>query len=141
MFKTVTYFTLAAMFNGASWWAIAMATPPASGFELVQLGGTAGLVGSLLAAVVALWKDRQKMLGDWNKEVEELRGMIAEERRHARAEVKELREAHRADLDAITERYTAELRSQITLLRQEAKIAMEAERKISDNRYGTAEEP
>ena len=129
---SVILFSLAAFFSGATWWAHIVGEAGSGGLalmELIQLGGTGGLILSLLGAVIALWKERTLVKEEWKKEVEILRTAITNERTEHRKEIADMRAAHQENLTELSNKYTEELKNQINILRKE-------ERQISDERYG-----
>jgi hypothetical protein len=109
-------FVLASLFNGTTWWALMLAD--GSGVaELIQLGGTGGLIVSLLGGVTALWRDRSELRTQYQQEIKELREVLVRERTEHRAEVAAIQEQHKRDLSDITERYLEELQRQIDRVR------------------------
>lgn len=124
MGKFLVWSSAAAASSGVGWWSyvLAQADPSNRGlWEIIQLGGTGGLVVCLLCAVTALWRDRQAMLD----KLEELRAsllkahldhnnQLAELNRDHRTDVAAIAEKHKEDVERITERLVAELKSQIT---------------------------
>lgn len=105
------------------------------GIDLIQLGGTGGLIVSLIWAIRVVWSERV-----------DLRNEIAEERKAHREEMTQLRDHHAATMAAIvtkhqreiselSEAYTKELRDQINTLRAEHTQSVVREREISDSSY------
>lgn len=109
-----------AMICSAMTWWTKMLAQHAGVLELVQLGGTGGLIVCLFAAVVALWKDRSVM-----------NEMIKEERIGHRKEVADLQLKHQSDLRAVTTELMSELRSQIDTLRSDT---AETYRRLDENK-------
>ena len=84
-------------------------TDPGAIWEVVQLGGTGGLIACLLGSVWALWKDREKMLS-----------MIHAEREAHRAEIAGLNKKHSQEVNEVTERLLKEMKEQIQSLKVKA---------------------
>lgn len=80
---------------------------PHSAWELVQSGGTGGLIACLLAAVWALWKDRQFILS-----------MLHDERKAHRQEITDLNATHTTEIRDATDKLLREMKDQIQQLRE-----------------------
>ena len=104
---TVSLLAVAISCSAVTWWA-KMLAQQGGVLELVQLGGTGGLIVSLFGAVVALWKDRAAM----NR-------LLKDERAAHREEIARLQSKHRSDVQAATDQLMDELRSQIASLKQD----------------------
>lgn len=106
MAKAIFWFLGCVAFSGASWWSqfIAQVNGGTSGtfWEIVQLGGTGGLVVCLVGAVVALWRDRREM-----------QTIIVDERKAHRLEILAMQTKHTSEVTAATEQLLTELRKQI----------------------------
>lgn len=76
--------------------------------ELIQLGGTGGLILSLLSAVVTLWRDRKAM-----------QETLANERMAHRAEIEKMEEVSQLRTKELTSSLMDELRAQISHLKQD----------------------
>lgn len=131
-------FVFAALFQGFS--VLVSTIKQDYGLDLVQLGGTGGLIVSLIWAIRVVWNER----GD-------LRDEIAQERKAHREEMTKLRDhhaammaaiitKHRQELSELSDAYTRELRQQIADLRAEHRASVEHEREISNNAYADADE-
>jgi hypothetical protein len=130
-------FFVAALFNGAGWWVHIIGEADMTPLmELIQLGGTGGLILCLFSAIIVLWRERVEVRAQWRGEVDKLHDLLVAERTEHRSEVANLRKSHQADLENLGQKYTDELRKQIDVLREEAHSQIEAERRISDERYG-----
>lgn len=138
--KTVVAFMVAIAFNMSTWVAVFAQTATNETISLIQLGGTAGLIGALMLAVVTLWKERNVIRADMATELQILRTALNDERNHHREEVRELRDTHKRDLDQLTERYLGELRHQISQLKAETQQQIDAERDAMDGKYKLATE-
>lgn len=120
MKTAVILFGAAAICNGASWAGLLLGqAEPASIFELVQLGGTGGLVVCLVGAIGALWKERVQLRREWKTEVQELRGIISGERQMHREEMNAINTRHAEIIQELSDKYTDELKQQIETLRAE----------------------
>lgn len=135
--KIIFFFVAAATFNGVTWFATMAAkaggVPPY--LELIQLGGTGGLIISLVLAVLALWKERKELKDNWNNDVTKLQNVISTERTDHRDEIKDMREQHQKDLQKLTTKYTDELKEQINLLRNETDNIVQRERQRVEDQF------
>lgn len=128
--KSITLFTIAAACNGSTWWAymFAQTNGATSLTDLIQLGGTGGLVVALLGAIYALWRDRDTARKQFDAEIAGLRQLLVKERSDHREEVIAMRVQHKLDLDQVTNRYLEELRQQIETLRNETNAKLQVAR-------------
>lgn len=135
--KIIIYFGVATVFNGIGWWSLLLgqAATPLDVFQLIQLGGTGGLILALLGALYMVWKDRAELKKEWAAEVADLRRVITTERESHRQEIAEMRADHKKDLSELTDKYTDELKKQISSLREETRIRITEERATSDETY------
>ena len=121
MEKVLTSFIFAAMFNGMSWWGLFAQSEDATFGSVVQLVGTGGLVSCLVIGIVTLWREREAISKRFEKEVNELRILLAKERSEHRVEVGKLHSLHKTDLQELTNKLLSELSSQISELKQDTK--------------------
>ena len=140
MKSVILLYLIAAGCSGASWWAyvVGQTVPKTASLgitELIQLGGTGGLIVSLLWAVITLWKERSDLRKDWSKEKEHLVSHINNMRTDHHAYIDKLQTRHQEELHELTEKYTQELKTQIATLRQETETKLHSERAVSDDKY------
>lgn len=141
--KFTVAFTAAGAFNAFGWALLIIGEAITSGhgvtgasvLQIIQLGGTGGLIAALVIAVNTLWKDRNAVKTELLEEVARLQKLLVDERTSHRDDLQRIRETHRHDLDDITQKYTEELRSQIQALRRMTTEQFEEERGISDRKY------
>lgn len=133
--KTIYAFTVAIICNAATWAAAVAQSAPQDSIELIQLGGTAGLVASLMAGVIALWRLCREILKEQKAEREQHRAEQQTEREQHKAEVRSLQEQHKNDIVSVTDRYLKDLHEQINMLRADTRHQMEAAKIEADNRY------
>lgn len=140
MLKAISLYVLAAIFSGASWWAfifgqVATAQHTVDWTEIIQLGGTGGLIVSLLGATVTLWRER----ADLKKEFKEERTLLLQQAQQQREDhanyIERLQQKHSEELSNLTDKYTAELKAQISLLKQETSMLLAEERSRADRAY------
>ena len=141
--KALALYCFAATLNGATWWAYFMAQAQArhatagvpTWTELIQLGGTGGLIVSLLGAVVMLWRERQELKAEFRNE----RASLLEQMGHMRADhaayIDKLQRQHQEELQAMTDEYTRELKRQIEQLRADTASRLAEERAESNDKY------
>lgn len=120
--KTFGALIVAAFINGATHWSYAFAQAadmPQSILDIIQLGGTGGLILALLVAVYVMWKEREV----FRKELAEERKIYRDDIERIRTDNKEaldrIQANHQQEIDRITDRYTRELKEQIELLRNQ----------------------
>jgi hypothetical protein len=135
MTKILSLFSLAAAFNGTTWWAYftmapaddtaaaghAASTHSAGITELIQLGGTGGLIAALIAAIFALMKDRDKVSRNHKDEMIRLSQILETERTQHTKNVEILYEQHKREIAEMTECHMKTLYEQIALLREEGR--------------------
>lgn len=138
--KTVISFMAAITFNLSTWVAVFAQSAPQEAINLIQLGGTAGLIVALMLAVVTLWRERNTIRADMAAELQILRTALQDERNHHREELRELRSTHQRDIDKVTERYLQELKHQISQLKAETEKQIEDERTAAAGKYKLATE-
>jgi len=115
---SVLFFGTASLINGGTWWAYTLADTSGVS-EIIQLGGTGGLVACLLGGIITLWKDRELIRTKFEEDLSELRVLLETERSEHRAEVIKMQEQHKVDISEVTQMYLDEMRAQINALRQE----------------------
>ena len=103
-------FFLAAFFDATIWWAHVLGEMEGvrtSGvpWELIQLGGTGGLIVCLLCGVVALWRDRRSLVE-----------MLSNERDAHRDQLRDIQQKHDAQVAEANAKLLGEMREQITRL-------------------------
>ena len=116
--KMISAFIFAAIIDGGMWWTYFLAkTSPdqqtVSMLEIVQLGGTGGLIIALVTAVASLWKSLNKLT---DQHASTITSMRSEHWQYIDA----MQKTHHEELQRLSDNYTAELKSQIEVLRQES---------------------
>ena len=118
MAKTFALFSVASVANGMTWWIYVIAQGDPKGlWEIIQLGGTGGLILSLLGAVWTLWKDRIQQQGIIRDERTALQTLIQNEREQHRKEIMDLRVQQQSEVKAATEMLMKAYKEQIDTLR------------------------
>lgn len=112
-----------------------LASDAQPGFDLVQLGGTGGLIAGTLWALRIVWKERSELKKEISEERVEHREEVKELRDHHSKILAQLTASHREEIQNLSDRYTEELKQQIDALRAEQDAALAVERQISDAAY------
>ena len=140
--KILAMFILATCCNLTGWGAVILAETTGEPFgitQIIQGGGSVGLIAALLFALKAIWEDRKSLKKELREERERSRKDIESVRDDYRDYIERLQQQHQKDLSKLTDTYTEELKSQINLLREETagklKESIRKERETSDNTY------
>lgn len=109
-------------------------------WEVAQGGGTGGLIICLIAAVIALWRDRnavhELLRAERAAHQEELRSM---QQAHANL-MEEKSKSHKNEIEKVTSTLMDELRSQIAVLRSDQQVQLDNQQSQLTNQRADIEE-